>query len=223
MIVVLDEVEGRVLGCLIEKSLTTPELYPLTLNALANACNQKSSREPVMSLEHGLVERGVNSLVEKGYAARRYEPGGRAAKYGHRAEVLLGTEDAQIIGVICTLLLRGAQTLGEIKTRSERLCAFPSITEVEILLGQLAGRVDGPIVERLPRQPGQKETRWRQLFTQEAGAPAAVPPPVDPLPPAPSTAAPPVAFQQAEERLALLERRVAALEDAVEKLAKSRT
>ncbi len=206
---VLDEVEGRILGSLVEKSLTTPELYPLTLNALVNACNQKSSREPVMSLDYGAVQRGVDSLIGKGYAARRYEPGGRAERFGHRIEILLGSEDAKIIGLICVLLLRGPQTAGELKTRTERLCSFADLAEVDTLLQQLAARVDGPIVERLPRQPGQKETRWRQLFTGAPTAPAAPAAASDAPAAGPSIPAP---VPGLEERLAALEARVAALE-----------
>src|SRR5579862_5868119 len=99
----LNDIEVRVLGSLIEKSLTTPELYPLTLNSLLNACNQKTSRDPVMNLGLSEVEAAANSLTEKGFAARRYEPGARAAKYGHRVEVLLNTEDPKIIAAICVL------------------------------------------------------------------------------------------------------------------------
>jgi len=199
----LDEIEARVLGCLIEKSVTTPELYPLTLNALVNACNQKSSREPVMTLDYGAAQRGLDSLIAKGYAARRYEPGGRAEKFGHRAEVLLGTEDAKTIGLICVLLLRGAQTVGELKTRTERLCSFADIAEVDALLQQLTARADGPIVERLPRQPGQKEARWRHLFTPVSAAAEA---------PAAAASQPAAAAPGLEQRLAALEERVAALE-----------
>src|SRR5579883_323913 len=164
----LDAIEARVLGCLVEKSLTTPELYPLTLNALVNACNQKSSREPMMTLDFNAAQAGVNSLIEKGFAARRYEPGGRTEKYGHRIEVLLGSEDPQAIGAICVLLLRGPQTTGELKTRTERLCQFASIADVEALLQRLSTLGSGPIVARLPRQTGQKEARWKELFTGPA-------------------------------------------------------
>lgn len=201
----LTDVEARVLGSLVEKSLTTPELYPMTLNALVNACNQKTSREPVMSLDYGEVERGVNSLVEKGFAARRYEPGGRAAKFGHRIEVLLGSEDPKTIGVIAALLLRGPQTVGELKTRTERLCAFESPAEVEALLQQLASRPDGGIVARAARQPGQKEARYRQLFTTEL--PVGAPPVAEPPQPHPADR-----VAELEKRVEELEARVASLE-----------
>lgn len=197
----LSEVDARILGSLVEKSLTTPELYPLTLNALVNACNQKSSRDPVMDLDYAAVEGGLKTLIAAGFAAQRYEPGGRAARYGHRAEVLLATEDAKVIGLIATLLLRGPQTVGELKTRSERLCTFESTAEVDALLQQLAARPDGAIVERMPRQPGQKEARWRHLFTPAAPEHAA--------PASAASDAPPPA---AEDRYAALERRVAELE-----------
>ena len=202
----VDEVEARILGSLIEKSLTTPELYPLTLNALVNACNQKNSREPVMSLDHAAVEAGVKSLVAKGFVAQRYEPGGRAAKFGHRVEVLLNSENPKIVGLVCVLLLRGPQTVGELKSRTERLCVFESVAEVEALLSELAGRSE---VEKLPRQPGQKESRFRQLYS--APAPehaAAAAPQADPQ------AAPPAAA----DRIGELERRIRALEERLAKL-----
>lgn len=208
----LTDVEARILGSLVEKERATPELYPLTLNALVNACNQKSSREPVMSLDYGEVEKAANALVDKGFAARRFEPGGRAVKYGHRAEVLLGTEDPKIVGLVAVLLLRGPQTLGELKTRTERLCAFADTAEVEALLQQLAARPDGPVVARAARQPGQKEARWRQLFTPEVPVGA---PPVAPPPPAPHSAD---RLSELEGRVADLERRLAALEARAPKL-----
>jgi uncharacterized protein YceH (UPF0502 family) len=201
----LTDVEARVLGSLVEKSLTTPELYPLTLNALVNACNQKTSREPVMSLDYSEVEQGVNSLIEKGFAARRYEPGGRAAKFGHRIEVLLGSEDPKIIALVAVLLLRGPQTLGELKTRTERLCAFESAAEIDALLQQLAARADGGIVSRAARLPGQKEARYRQLFTTEL--PVGAPPVAEPPQPHPADRA-----AALEKRVEDLESRLAALE-----------
>ena len=197
----LDEIEARVLGCLVEKSLTTPELYPLTMNALVNACNQKSSREPVMSLDFPTVERALKSLMERGFAGHVYEQGARSAKYTHRIEVLLATEDPKVIGLVCVLLLRGPQTVGELKTRTERLCAFASIQEVDAALQALASRVDGPIVAKAPRQPGQKEARYRHLFT-----PQAEPPPAPPAAPAADRVA------ALEQRVAALEERLAALE-----------
>lgn len=213
----LDDIEARVLGSLVEKSLTTPELYPLTLNALVNACNQKSSREPVMTLEHPAVEAAANRLIAKGLAVRRHEAGERAPKLEHRVDALLGSEDPKVTGAVCVLLLRGPQTIGEIKTRTERLCTFSGVAEVEALLQDLTTRPGGPMVAKLPRQPGQKEARWRELFTAAApAAPSEAAAPATPATPAsPAGSAPPAP----DDRVAELEKRVAALEAAVERLA----
>jgi uncharacterized protein YceH (UPF0502 family) len=204
MIEQLTPLEARILGSLVEKSLTTPELYPLTLNSLVNACSQKTSRDPVMTVGHNDAERALNGLVERKLAARIHEPGARAAKYTHRIDILLGSEDPKVVGAVTILLLRGPQTPGEIKGRTERLCRFESTAEVEALMAELSSRVDGPVVARLPRQPGQKETRYQHLFSGAV--------PVGPEPdPQPSPSAEP-------DRIALLEARVAALEAAVERL-----
>jgi uncharacterized protein YceH (UPF0502 family) len=200
----LTPMEARILGSLVEKSLTTPELYPLTLNSLVNACNQKTSRDPVMSVGHNDAERILNGLVERKLAARIHEPGARAAKYTHRIDILLGSEDPKVIGAVCILLLRGAQTPGEIKGRTERLCRFESTAEVETLMAELAGRMDGPIVARLSRQPGQKEARYQHLFSGPASDVEDAPAPADAEP--------------QDDRLSRLEARVAALEAAVERL-----
>jgi uncharacterized protein YceH (UPF0502 family) len=165
----------------------------------------------VTALDFAAVEQGLATLREKGLVAQRYEPGGRASKYGHRIEVLLNSEDPKQTGLICALLLRGPQTLGELKTRTERLCAFADVAEVESLLQELSVRVDGPIVGKLPRQPGQKEARYQQLFTPAAAAPA---PSASPAP----TAVP--AGPPTPDRLAQLEQRVAALEAALKALEK---
>ena len=199
----LTPLEARVLGSLVEKSLTTPELYPLTLNSLVNACNQRTSRDPVMTVGHNDVERALNGLVERKLAARIHEPGARAAKHTHRIDILLGSEDPKVVGAVTILLLRGPQTPGEIKGRTERLCRFESTAEVETIMAELAGRVDGPVVARMPRQPGQKEARYQQLFTGPAAA--------DEPEPQASPALEP-------DRVALLEARVAALEAALDEL-----
>lgn len=198
----LDEAEARVLGALAEKSLTVREQYPLTFNSLQAACNQKTSREPVMTLDLDTMGRAVQSLIDKGLAERVQAPGDRVPKFRHRISALLGTDDPKVTGAFIVLLLRGPQTPGEIKGRSERLCQFAGPAEVEGLLQELAARPE-PMVARLPRQAGQKETRFAHLFS---GAPAvsagdAVPHGV-PVPLRP-------------DRLAELEARVAALEAAV--------
>ena len=205
MLVELDAVEARALGCLYEKSLTTPELYPLTYNALLNACNQKSSREPVMSLDENALGRAMQALLDKNLAERVIDSGGRVPKFRHRIDQLLGSEDPKLAGLIAVLLLRGAQTPGELKTRTERLCQFVGTAEVEAMLQDLSARPE-PLVARLPRQSGQKETRYLELFSGKASAAPAV-----------AVTAPASAPTKAPEadRLAALEQRVAALEAAL--------
>jgi uncharacterized protein YceH (UPF0502 family) len=207
MMTELNEIEARVLGALVEKSLTTPESYPLTLNSLVLACNQKTSRDPVMSLEEPAVAQGLHSLIEGSLAGRIHEPGSRVPKFMHHAEILLDGADAKSIATICVLLLRGPQTAGEIKTRTDRLCEFAGAAEVESLLQDMSLRAE-PWVAKLPRQAGQKESRYRQLFTGGAAATAAPAAAVVPRAPAPP----------AVDRVAELEKRVAALEDALKRL-----
>ena len=148
----LDDVEARILGSLAEKSYATPGQCPLTFNALIGACNQKTSRDPVMNLDSDAVGRGVATLIEKGLVERRTVPGSRVPKFEHHIEALLDSRDPKLAGTICVLLLRGPQTPGEIKTRTERLCGFAGTAEVEALLQDLAARTE-PFVARLPRQP----------------------------------------------------------------------
>lgn len=207
MITELNEIEARVLGALIEKSLTTPESYPLSLNSLVSACNQKTSREPVMNLEEAAAAQGLHALIERSLAGRIHEPGSRVPKFMHHAEILLDGADARTIATICVLLLRGPQTAGEIKTRTDRLCEFASSAEVESLLQDMSLRAE-PWVVKLPRQAGQKESRWRQLFTGGAAAAAAPAAVAAQVPAAPA----------AVDRVAELEKRVEALEAAVKRL-----
>lgn len=203
MMIELNEIEARVLGALVEKSLTTPESYPLTLNSLVSACNQKTSRDPVMSLEEPVVAQALHSLIERNLAGRLHEPGSRVPKFMHHAEILLDGADAKSIATICVLLLRGAQTAGEIKTRTDRLCEFESSAEVESLLQDMSLKTEA-WVAKLPRQAGQKESRWRQLFTSGA-EPVSAPAPVVPISAAPKA--------PAVDRVAELEKRVARLEE----------
>lgn len=198
MITQLDAVEARALGALAEKSITTREQYPLTFNSLLLACNQKSSRDPVMTLDAVTLGRAVESLIAKGLAERQQVPGERVPKFRHDIGRLLGSDDPKLIGMMTVLLLRGPQTPGEIKTRGERLCSFGSTAEAEGLLQQLCSG-DEPMVARLPRQAGQKETRYMHLFS---GA-------------APEAAERPAAAPPAQDRLAALEARVEELEARV--------
>ena len=200
MMIQLDAAEARALGSLAEKSMTTREQYPLTFNALQNACNQKSSRDPVMTLDADSLGRAVQGLVEKGLAERQQAPGERVPKFRHDIGRLLGSDDVKLIGAMTVLLLRGPQTPGEIKVRSERFCRFESTAEVEALMQQLCAAAE-PLVARLPRQPGQKEARYAHLFSGPVAASA-------PERPAAAAAAP----QPAPDRLAELEKRVEALE-----------
>lgn len=207
MMIELNDVQARVLGALVEKSLTTPDQYPLSMNSLVLACNQKTSRDPVMSLDESAVGQGLHFLLEKSLAGRIHEAGSRVPKFMHHVEMLLSGADPKAISVICVLLLRGPQTPGELKTRTERLCEFASTAEVESLLQDLASRPE-PWVVKLPRQPGQKEVRYRHLFSAAAAPDAAVEPAASSAPPA----AAPV------DRLSQLEKRVEALEAFVKNL-----
>jgi len=166
-IINLGPVEGRVLGCLLEKERTTPDNYPLTLNSVRLACNQASSRDPVVTYDEATVADALASLRQKQLIRIVHSPSNRAAKYRHVVdEVLeLGREE---LAVLCLLLLRGPQTLGELRTRSERLAEFSSLTEVQAVLDRLAGR-QPPLVRMLDRQPGQKEARVAQLLAEEVG------------------------------------------------------
>jgi uncharacterized protein YceH (UPF0502 family) len=161
----LNPVEARVLGCLIEKELATPEYYPLTLNALTNACNQKSNRDPLMALVDADVVRALDSLRFQRLAHQSAE-GVRAAKYCHNLEGLLRLEP-QELAILAELLLRGPQTIGELRGRAERMAALDDLATVETLLTSLAER-EPPLVTRLPRQPGRKEQRFAHLL---CGAP----------------------------------------------------
>ncbi len=209
MIEKLMTVEIRVLGCLLEKEKTTPEYYPLTLNALTNACNQKSSREPVMSLDQGLVIRALLSLKDRGFVIERNEEGNRVSKYAHNFSKLMEASEAER-AVLCLLMLRGPQTAGEIRNRSERLATFQSPAEVESILQTLSTREDGPYTVLLPRQTGQKERRYAHLFSDPSTLPA---PSFSPSPVV-TPAAPKTSL---EDRVAKLEERLAQLEEQIQK------
>lgn len=160
--------EARVIGCLIEKEITTPEQYPLSLNALTNACNQKTSREPVLELDEATVQEVVDGLVKKGLVSEKSGFGSRVVKYKHR---FCNTEfgalkfSAQELGIICVLLLRGPQTPGELRGRTNRLCTFADMQAVEAALKRLIERENGPFVAMLPREPGTRESRYAHLFS----------------------------------------------------------
>jgi uncharacterized protein YceH (UPF0502 family) len=163
--------ESRVIGCLIEKEITTPAQYPLSLSALTAACNQKSSREPVMLLSDTEVQQIVDGLIRKHLVSDRGGFGSRVTKYKHRfANVGFGSLEfsPQEIGILCLLLLRGPQTPGELRSRSNRLCQFDDVSETEAVLQGLIERRDGPFVVRLAREPGRREVRYAHLFGDDA-------------------------------------------------------
>lgn len=159
--------EARVIGCLIEKEITTPAQYPLSLSALTNACNQKSSRDPVMDLSEAEVQQIVDGLLKRHLVSDRGSFGSRVTKYQHRfGNVGFGSLEftAQELGIICLLLLRGPQTAGELRSRSNRLCHFDDVHETEMVLQGLIERSDGPFAVQLPRDPGRREVRYAHLF-----------------------------------------------------------
>ncbi|GFO67623.1 UPF0502 protein [Geomonas limicola] len=164
MDVVLNPTEVRVLGSLIEKELTTPEYYPLSLNALVNACNQKSNRDPVTGLSEAEVVQALDALRFKQYALLS-GAGGRVSKYRHALVEKFRLSPAEL-AIICELLVRGPQTVGELRTRCERMHPFADLAEVEATLEELTNRTPA-FVTRLPRQPGRKESRFCQLFAGE--------------------------------------------------------
>jgi uncharacterized protein YceH (UPF0502 family) len=174
MSIELSATEARVIGCLIEKEVTTPEQYPLSLNALANACNQKSNRDPVLELDEATVQQTLDQLTKKFLISEHGGFGSRVPKYQHRfCNTEYGTLkfSPQELGIICELLLRGPQTPGELRSRANRLCPLKDVTEVEAALDSLSRREDGPFVARLPREPGKRESRFAHLFSGEiAGA-----------------------------------------------------
>jgi len=162
MEIVLSEVEARVLGALVEKEITTPEYYPLSLNALVNACNQKSNRDPHMNLNEGEVQRALRQLNELGLA-RSASTDSRVAKYEHRLSETYNFTRPET-AILCELLLRGPQTPGELRSRAERMHPFEDLSVVHTTLKHLMER-EPPLVALLPRQPGTKEARYAQLLS----------------------------------------------------------
>jgi uncharacterized protein len=200
----LDEAEVRILGSLIEKELTTPENYPLSLNALTTACNQKANRAPFMGLVEEDVVRGLDRLGSRGLA-RLTAAGGRVAKYRHSLADNLGLTPPAL-AVLCELMLRGPQTAGELRGRAERMAPLAGIAAVEEILAELMA-FGPPLVTRLPRQPGRKEQRYAHLF---AGAPQL--PAEEPVPsPEPARWRVPAE----DERLARLDAEISSLREEI--------
>jgi uncharacterized protein len=161
----LTEVEARVLGALIEKDITTPDYYPMSLNALVNACNQKNNRDPVMTLDADAVQHALATLQEKRLAGPASGADSRVPKYEHRLQEVFNF-DRREIAIVCVLLLRGAQTPGELRGRTDRMHHFEALDDVVSTLDRLAQR-DPPLARILPRQPGTKESRYMHLFSGE--------------------------------------------------------
>jgi uncharacterized protein YceH (UPF0502 family) len=216
----LSVLEARVIGCLIEKQITTPEQYPMSLNALTNACNQKSNRDPVLQLPETQVQSLVDGLSRKHLLLERSGFGSRVAKYQQRfcnTEFSVLQFTPQERAIVCELLLRGPQTPGELRSRAARMAEFADAGQAEAALEALAQRESGPLVQRLEREPGKREARYTHLF----GAPnAASSPPVfaaaDPVADAPAPAASPADSQA--DRLAALETEVRLLREEIERL-----
>ena len=212
--------EARVIGCLIEKEVITPDQYPLSLSALTNACNQKSSREPVLQLSEMEVQDVVDELIKKHLVSDRSGFGSRVTKYQHRfCNSGFGSLEftAQELAVLCVLLLRGPQTPGELRSRTNRLCQFSDVHETEAVLQGLAEREDGPFVACLPREPGKRESRYLHLFcgepeqaVYESGASPRAAPGTDPQQPGIDQLE--TLLLELQEKLEALEARVAQLE-----------
>ncbi len=200
----LNDIEVRVLGCLVEKELATPEYYPLSLNSLTTACNQKSNRDPVMELAETEVVRALDSLRFQGLAMHSAE-GGRVAKYCHALAAKLHLDPPEL-AVLAELLLRGPQTLGELRTRAGRMHPFADLPAVEETLRELTDH-QPPLVTQLPRQPGRKESRYAHLL---AGEPAA-----ESEESAPPAEAARRRVQAEDERIVQLETEVASLREEV--------
>jgi uncharacterized protein YceH (UPF0502 family) len=205
----LNPAEVRVLGSLVEKDITTPDYYPLTLNALTNACNQSSNRDPVVSLSEHDVVRGLDSLREKKLAFMFQGADSRVAKFGHRFAETFGLTRPEM-AVMCVLMLRGPQTVGEIRGRTGRMHEFATLGEAAAVLDALAARMPDPLVARLARQAGYKEQRYAHLLAGEAAPPAGA------AEPAPE----PAAMRLENERMARLEADAAALRAEVAELAR---
>jgi uncharacterized protein YceH (UPF0502 family) len=184
-VISFDPVEARVIGALVEKQMTTPQQYPLTLNALVAACNQTSSRNPVVSYDDHTVESALARLKERRLLRFVFPSHGRSVtRYRQVLEEVLPIEPRQL-ALLAVLLLRGPQTLGELRSRTERMAEFASLDEVDDELDDLASR-DEPLVARLPREPGRKEMRYAQLLAGDTGAVAGAPPETYVAPAAPS-------------------------------------
>lgn len=205
----LNDLEVRILGSLIEKEMTTPEYYPLSLNALTNACNQKSNRDPVLALDETEVVRALDSLRHQGLAMQAASDGGRVPKYQHNLAQKLYLEPEEL-AILCELLVRGPQTVGELRGRAERMRPLGSLEAVEQILTGLMER-ETPLVAKLSRQPGRKESRFAHLL---AGVPASEEPPTG----GPTLEPARRQVEATDTRLERLEAEVTALRNEIEQL-----
>jgi uncharacterized protein YceH (UPF0502 family) len=202
----LNQTEVRVLGSLIEKDITTPDYYPLSLNALVNACNQKNNRDPIMTLDENSVRYALGSLQEKRLAGPAGGADSRVTKYEHRLQEVFNF-DRREIALICVLLLRGPQTPGELRGRSERMYRFETLDDVQSTIQRLSDR-QPPLVRVLPRQPGTKESRYVHLFVEDTWPTEAYPAHLAPEPRAANDSS----------RLAALEAEVSSLKKEIVEL-----
>jgi uncharacterized protein len=205
---ILSFLEARILGVLVEKEKTTPDAYPLTLNSLANGCNQKSSRDPVISVAEADVQAALEELRGRALVLETYGASGRVLRYAHNFGKCYGLPAASV-ALLGALVLRGAQTVSELRANCERLYRFDDTSSVEGYLEELAARSHGALVVKLPKQAGSREHRWTHLLCGQAAQP-----------PEPDSAGKEHVATNAglEERIALLEREVAELRSAIGKL-----
>jgi uncharacterized protein YceH (UPF0502 family) len=221
----LTAIEARIIGSLIEKQITTPDQYPLSLNALVNACNQKSNREPLMQLDEPTVKFVVDGLARRHFVMEKSGFGSRVPKY---QQIFCNTEfgsmkfTPQETGIICELLLRGPQTPGELRARVPRLAELPDPNVIESLLEGLANRPEGALVKQLPREVGRRDSRWTQLFEELPDNLSYAPPDESPVsaPGAPAARAP--SGPELAARVAALEQSVAELRAEIAALRQER-
>lgn len=207
--------EARVVGCLVEKEITLPDYYPMTLNALVTACNQTTNRDPVVRYDERTVLRALESMKAHGYGFEVNIVGGRALKYRHNLKGRLPGLERPHMALLCMLLLRGAQTAGELRQRTERLHEFPDMPSVENTLAELIGYNEGPLVQCIPAGPGQRVAQYMHLFSGEV---ATTPHEVLSTAPAPVPAQDPSEADwraRMEAEIALLKAQVSRLQDLV--------
>lgn len=203
----LSPIEARVIGCLIEKQITTPDQYPLSLNALVSACNQKSNRDPVMSADEAAIQATLDNLIRKHLVIEKSGFGSRVPKYQHR---FCNTDfgplkfTPQELAIVCELLVRGPQTPGELRSRAARMASFSDQEQIEAALESLGSRADGPFIIRLPREPGRRDSRYAHLFSGAVTIPVTT---------EESTTEPSMAAASARPRLERLEEEVRQLKE----------